>query len=165
MSNNYSLEGFWRGWHSSFNRFLVRYLYKPLGGRQTQLFSVWLIFVFVALWHDFEWKLFVWGGANAFFYAIEVSVKRAVQQSRVLDRLPAPAAALVCAMSGAVYIMVLVCVNLVGYGVGVGGVTTILAKITSPEGMQTGAVCFYFLTIAVLLMQLLERVGWTVSKP
>ena len=26
MCNNFSLMGFWRGWHSSFNRWLVRYL-------------------------------------------------------------------------------------------------------------------------------------------
>ena len=26
MCNNFSLTGFWRGWHSSFNRWLVRYL-------------------------------------------------------------------------------------------------------------------------------------------
>jgi D-alanyl-lipoteichoic acid acyltransferase DltB (MBOAT superfamily) len=163
MSNNYSLEGFWRGWHSSFNKFLVRYLYKPLGGRQRQLYSVWVIFVFVALWHDFEWKLFVWGGANAFFYAVEVSVKRAVQRSGVLERMPAPVAALVSAMGGAVYIMVLICVNLVGYGVGVGGVSVILGKIVSVEGLQTGAVCFYFLTIGVLTMRLVRRLGWSAS--
>ena len=32
MNNNFSLAGFWRGWHVSFNRWLVRYVYVPLGG-------------------------------------------------------------------------------------------------------------------------------------
>ena len=32
MCNNYSVRDFWRGWHRSFNRWLVRYLYVPLGG-------------------------------------------------------------------------------------------------------------------------------------
>ncbi|CAM9625716.1 unnamed protein product, partial [Hapterophycus canaliculatus] len=32
MSNNYSVVGFWKGWHCSFNRWLVRYIFIPLGG-------------------------------------------------------------------------------------------------------------------------------------
>lgn len=32
VSNNYSVQSFWRGWHRSFNRWLVRYVYVPLGG-------------------------------------------------------------------------------------------------------------------------------------
>jgi D-alanyl-lipoteichoic acid acyltransferase DltB (MBOAT superfamily) len=161
MSNNHSLEGFWRGWHSSFNKFLVRYVYKPMGGKENQLLSASVIFLFVALWHDCEWKLFLWGGLNALFYALEVSVKRAVAASGLLERLSPPISALVCAVGGAVYIMVLIGVNLVGYGVGVGGVQTILSKMTSTAGLQTAAVCFYFLTIGVLIMQFLKRMGWS----
>ena len=33
MSNNYTIAGFWRGWHASFNKWLVRYIYVPIGGR------------------------------------------------------------------------------------------------------------------------------------
>lgn len=54
FANNYDMEGFWRGWHSSFNRWLIRYMYVPLGGARTRLASIWLIFLFVALWHDLE---------------------------------------------------------------------------------------------------------------
>ncbi|CAE8644847.1 unnamed protein product [Polarella glacialis] len=32
MCNNYSVRGFWRGWHRSFNRWNVRYIFVPLGG-------------------------------------------------------------------------------------------------------------------------------------
>lgn len=31
MTDNYTLRGFWRGWHCSFNRWLIRYIYVPLG--------------------------------------------------------------------------------------------------------------------------------------
>ena len=34
MSNNYTVRGFWRAWHCSFNRWLVRYIYIPLGGNR-----------------------------------------------------------------------------------------------------------------------------------
>jgi D-alanyl-lipoteichoic acid acyltransferase DltB (MBOAT superfamily) len=55
MNNCYDLEGFWKGWHSSYNRYLVRYLYIPLGGSKWRLINVWIIFTFVAIWHDLEW--------------------------------------------------------------------------------------------------------------
>lgn len=159
MSNTYSLELFWRGWHTSFNKWLVRYLYKPLGGKGSQLYSVWVIFLFVALWHDIEYKLIAWGMLNALFYVVEVCIKRLVVYSG-LHALPAPIYELLCAMGGSVYILVLIGVNLVGYAVGVGGVSTIFGKLLSHEGMKMILGCFYFLVVAVLLMQLLKRRGY-----
>ena len=47
-------QGFWRGWHSSFNLWLVRYLYVPLGGASARLRNTCVAFSFVALWHDLE---------------------------------------------------------------------------------------------------------------
>lgn len=32
-----------------------RYLYIPLGGSKWRLINVWIIFTFVAIWHDLEW--------------------------------------------------------------------------------------------------------------
>ena len=34
----------------------VRYLYIPLGGKRSQWWSIWLVFSFVGLWHDLEWR-------------------------------------------------------------------------------------------------------------
>lgn len=49
--NSYMLvQGFWKGWHVSFNQWLVRYIYVPLGGSSLRLLNIWLIFTFVALW-------------------------------------------------------------------------------------------------------------------
>ena len=159
MSNTYSLELFWRGWHSSFNAWLVRYLYRPLGGRGSQLYSVWLIFLFVALWHDIEVKLVAWGLLNALFYVVEVCVKRVVSYMEVHALLPAPLYELACAIGGAVYIIVLIGVNLVGYAVGVGGVSAMMGRLQSQEGLHMILGCFYFLVVAVLLMRLLKRHG------
>ena len=72
MSNNCSLEQFWKGWHSSYNKWLVKYMYIPMGGRKFRVLSVWGIFLFVAIWHDIEPKLVAWGLLNAIFYLIEV---------------------------------------------------------------------------------------------
>lgn len=34
---------------------LCRYLYIPLGGAKWRVLNIWVIFTFVALWHDLEW--------------------------------------------------------------------------------------------------------------
>jgi len=65
------LKGFWKNWHASFNLWLVRYLYIPLGGQQYRWISIWIIFGFVAFWHDLEWKLLQWAWIMALFFAIE----------------------------------------------------------------------------------------------
>ena len=31
INNNATILGFWKGWHASYNRWLVRYIYVPLG--------------------------------------------------------------------------------------------------------------------------------------
>ena len=50
----------------------IRYMYIPLGGRHARGFNVWPIFLFVAIWHDIEAKLMIWGVLNATFYILEV---------------------------------------------------------------------------------------------
>lgn len=55
------LKGFWRSWHASYNRWLVRYLYIPLGGSAWRAANVWPVFLFVAAWHDLEPRLLHWG--------------------------------------------------------------------------------------------------------
>jgi D-alanyl-lipoteichoic acid acyltransferase DltB (MBOAT superfamily) len=161
MSNNYSLAEFWKGWHSSFNLWLVRYLYKPLGGRNMQFMSVWPIFLFVALWHDMELKLALWGLLNAFFYVVEVGVRRFVAYTAVLEKLPAVVATLVSAGTGALYIIVLIGVNLTGYAVGVGGISLIAGKLYSSDGFWTLGASFYFLSVGVLTMKLLKVYGYS----
>ncbi|KAL0335361.1 UNVERIFIED_CONTAM: Flap endonuclease 1 [Sesamum radiatum] len=55
LNNCCNLESFWKNWHASFNKWLVRYVYIPLGGSQKKVLNVWVIFTFVAVWHDLEW--------------------------------------------------------------------------------------------------------------
>lgn len=37
------------------NCIFIRYVYIPLGGSQKKLLNVWVVFTFVAVWHDLEW--------------------------------------------------------------------------------------------------------------
>ncbi|CAE7873979.1 gup1 [Symbiodinium microadriaticum] len=124
VCNNYSLSGFWRGWHSSFNLWLVRYLYIPLGGRRWLWANVWVVFGFVALWHDLEAKLFAWGFLNAAFMVLE-HLASVVWRSKAAA-LPAEASRWFRAAAGALYIYVLFFVNLVGYALGITGTLGLL---------------------------------------
>jgi D-alanyl-lipoteichoic acid acyltransferase DltB (MBOAT superfamily) len=53
LFNSINFEGFWRMWHRGFNQWLIRYIFLPLGGSRFKLFNIWIVFTFVAIWHDF----------------------------------------------------------------------------------------------------------------
>lgn len=148
MSNNYSLAQFWQHWHSTFNQWIVRYVYIPLGGREYQLFSVWIIFAFVALWHDLEWKLLLWGCLNSLFYSIELFVYKPLRQYRH----GSPWYQWLVSCFGALYILILMMVNAIGYAVGTGGISIVMNKLCSEDGLWTLLGSFYFLMIGVNIM-------------
>ena len=50
----YSLEEFFRGMNRSLNRWIVRYLYIPLGGKNKKYVNIWIIFAFVYFIFNFE---------------------------------------------------------------------------------------------------------------
>jgi D-alanyl-lipoteichoic acid acyltransferase DltB (MBOAT superfamily) len=45
-----SIREFWKNWHSSMNLWIIRYIYIPLGGKNTVHFNARIIFTFVATW-------------------------------------------------------------------------------------------------------------------
>lgn len=73
--NSYSFEVFWRNWHKSFNQWLIKYIYIPIGGKKTKLLNVWLIFTFVALWHEMKLNLMLWGWSISLFLIPEILIK------------------------------------------------------------------------------------------
>ncbi len=83
MYNNYCFEGFWRAWHRSFNVWLIRYIFIPLGGSSYKSLNVWIIFTFVALWHDLQLKLLLWGWFICFFMIPEIFVKGIFNKEKV----------------------------------------------------------------------------------
>ena len=52
MSNNFEIKGFWRSFHATYNKWLVRYIYVPLGGRSSMILGVIVVFAFVVFTHD-----------------------------------------------------------------------------------------------------------------
>eukprot|EP00622_Pseudochattonella_farcimen_P000124 FR734554.1.p1 GENE.FR734554.1~~FR734554.1.p1 ORF type:complete len:294 (+),score=27.45 FR734554.1:56-883(+) len=152
MHNNYSLVGFWKGWHRSFNRWLVRYIYVPLGGDRYRWLNVWVVFGFVAVWHDFEPKLLVWGAMNAIFMSIESGVVIWAHSPALKSLRSGPFWPRICGASGSVWIVLLMTINLTGYGVGLDGTVFILNKLMRPSGLQFLGTTFVIMYSCTRLM-------------
>eukprot|EP00198_Chlamydomonas_reinhardtii_P000481 XP_001689816.1 membrane bound O-acyl transferase-like protein [Chlamydomonas reinhardtii] len=131
VCDNYDVEGFWRNWHASYNRWLVRYMYVPLGGSAWRAANVWVIFTFVALWHDLEWRLLGWAWMMAAAIAPEMAVK-ALGRSKLLRRWHGTAALRhACAAAAAINILMLMSANLVGFVTGLDGIGPLARQVRS----------------------------------
>jgi len=118
MANNYSPLGFWRSWHRSFNLWIVRYLYIPLGGTHRLVATSVLIFTFVALWHDLSPRLLAWGWLVVLFILPEVVARKALPPSIFGEKWWYRH---VCAIGGVFNILMMMGANLVGFVVGMDG--------------------------------------------
>lgn len=133
VADNYSTLSFWRGWHRSFYRWSLRYIYIPLGGSS---FSGWaaalrsigtyvLVFTFVAVWHDVELRLLVWGWLIVFFMLPEMIAGYLVP--RRPDR--SFAYRMVAGTGGLLNIFMMMTANLVGFAFGIDGLNSVIASI------------------------------------
>lgn len=83
VANNYSTLGFWRSWHRSYNLWIVRYIYIPVGGSKRIVLATLLVFTFVALWHDLSFRLLAWGWLVSLFILPELAGRALVPASKV----------------------------------------------------------------------------------
>jgi hypothetical protein len=58
----------------------------------------------------------------------------------------------------ALFIIVLIAVNLIGYALGMGGVSSMLQRILTQEGLWTLIGIIYFLTVGVCIMRRIEKI-------
>jgi len=138
MSDNYSTLAFWRGWHRSFNRWIVRYIYIPLGGsggpgtrgywgKARAMLNFLLVFTFVAIWHDINLKLLIWGWLITLFVLPEVLAgllfpKRKWQSHKEAYRI-------ICSIGAVGNILMMMAANLVGFAVGLDGLKGLVQGI------------------------------------
>jgi protein-cysteine N-palmitoyltransferase HHAT len=141
MSDNFSALAFWRGWHRSYNRWIVRYIYIPLGGSGTpggsnnkswttqvrSILNFLAVFTFVALWHDIQLRLLMWGWLVTLFVLPEIIGKmmfpaRKWQSSPTLYRL-------MCGVGSVANVLMMMIANLVGFAVGLDGIQGLLSGI------------------------------------
>ena len=154
MSDNYSALAFWRGWHRSFNRWIVRYIYIPLGGSGTQqgswgtvrsLLNMLAVFTFVALWHDIQLRLLIWGWLVTLFVLPEVLAGYLFPKRKWQTR--ENAYRVICGVGAVGNVLMMMAANLVGFAVGLDGL----------KGLVQGIVGSYFGTCSLRLLSLSLR--------
>lgn len=152
VNNNCTILGFWRGWHASFNRWLVRYMYVPLGGAKYRLLNVWVIFGFVGAWHDrLAWHLLWWAAIFAAFLAPELAAAAAAARL-----FPTPQSResltyrLIRSFLGAMNVHVLIAGNMVGYVVGMDGAGDLARAYAGGFSSPATTVAYAAFTVAVL---------------
>ncbi|KAK0650324.1 Glycerol uptake protein 1 [Lasiodiplodia hormozganensis] len=157
MSNNYSISGFWRGWHRSYNRWLIRYIFIPLGGsgHGRSIFSVMLtylaIFTFVALWHDIQLRLLMWGWLITFFVAPEMIATLLFPKRKWANR--PNAYRVLCGVGAVAQILFMMAANLVGFAVGLDGLEGLARGIFgSASGLTFFALACGALFVGVQIM-------------
>ncbi|KAJ5899458.1 Glycerol uptake protein 1 [Penicillium taxi] len=172
MSNNYSALGFWRGWHRSYNRWIVRYIYIPLGGgggghnpavtksssassgimdKIMRIRNFLLVFTFVALWHDINLRLLMWGWLITLFVLPEVLGGMLFPARRWRSQ---PTAYRVLTGIGSVgNVLMMVVANLVGFALGLDGLKDLLASLMgSYSGVAYMISCCVVLFVGVQVM-------------
>ncbi|KEG09525.1 glycerol uptake protein [Trypanosoma grayi] len=82
FTNTVSVRDFWRDWHASFNLWIVRYMYIPMGGSRKKQFSIFPIFFFIAIWHDVAFYLLKWAMCVVTIFVLELIVSAAWNSPR-----------------------------------------------------------------------------------
>jgi D-alanyl-lipoteichoic acid acyltransferase DltB (MBOAT superfamily) len=127
MSDNYSLTQFWRGWHRSFNKWNLRYMYIPLGGsagkgimgKARTVANYLAIFSFIAIWHDIQLRLLMWGWLITIFVLPEMIAGMLFPARKWKDR--PNMYRMICGLGGVAQVLMLMVANLVGFALGLDG--------------------------------------------
>eukprot|EP01083_Nonionella_stella_P147148 463783_1 len=156
VNNNYSVQGFWKGWHVSFNRWLIRYVYIPLGGSKgpfsRRVLNIFIVFVFVAMWHDMTANLLIWGIAMAGFLAPEMYLTHASHSPSLAHIRAHWLYRYACALAAAFNMLVLMSANLVGYGGGKDDVWWLLGEFGKAENAPYVILMVFCVCIGALFM-------------
>eukprot|EP00918_Siedleckia_nematoides_P091612 GHVU01201216.1.p1 GENE.GHVU01201216.1~~GHVU01201216.1.p1 ORF type:complete len:555 (+),score=21.44 GHVU01201216.1:83-1747(+) len=141
----FSIQSFWRHWHKSFYVWIQRYAYIPLGGSKRKLYSIPIVFTFVAIWHEFSISLLAWGYLMVLSMIPEVlahmwakGVSTEMRSSRMWKLL-------IC-VGPAVNNMILILANLVGFSMGSSKSERSLATMY----FTTAAIPFWLYTFIVI---------------
>nr|AAO25613.1 GUP1 [Nakaseomyces delphensis] len=148
VDNNYSALAFWRAWHRSYNKWVVRYIYIPLGGSKNRVLTSLAVFSFVAVWHDIELKLLLWGWMIVLFLLPEMFASRYFAQFK--DKAWYRH---ICALGGAVNIWLMMIANLFGFCLGSDGTKKLLTSMFATwSGFLFVLLSFMSLFVGVQIM-------------
>ncbi|ODQ66332.1 MBOAT-domain-containing protein [Nadsonia fulvescens var. elongata DSM 6958] len=156
MSDNYSVMSFWRAWHRSFNKWVARYLYIPLGGNRNNrpIVNSLVVFMFVALWHDIQLRLLIWGWLIVLFILPQVIADKLFPASK-WSKTPEDRQRYrhLCAAGAVVNIWLMMIANLVGFCVGLDGILDMLWRMVgTTEGVMFVVTASVALWVGVQVM-------------
>lgn len=174
MSNHYSVINFWKYWHCSFNQFLLRYIYIPFGGavysnnksqshiyvilRRT--FNVFVVFTFVAFWHDRELKLLIWGWGLVALFLPEFIIRALFNSNlSIIQYIKSNTTLYRCMKSigGSLMIFCMMIANLIGYSIGPNGVYKTLVDFFTNGGIVLSCIAFTTFYCATQIMIAIEE--------
>jgi D-alanyl-lipoteichoic acid acyltransferase DltB (MBOAT superfamily) len=148
VDNNYSALAFWKGWHRSYNKFVVKYVYIPLGGASNRILASLAVFSFVAIWHDIELRLLFWGWLIVLFLLPEFFISTycaQFSQEWWYRHL--------CAVGGVLNIWLMMVANLYGFCLGNDGIVALFKEMFSTlDGLVFFTLANVSLFIAVQVM-------------
>lgn len=148
VDNNYSALAFWRAWHRSYNKWVVRYIYIPLGGSKNRILTSLAVFSFVAIWHDIELKLLFWGWLIVLFLIPEIVATEIFQPYRQEWWYRH-----ICASGAVVNIWMMMIANLFGFCLGPDGTKALLWDMFSTSnGLSFFVIASGCIFIAVQIM-------------
>ena len=75
-----SVTDFWQRWHMTLSKWMLLYLYVPLGGNKVAPWrmycNLWIVFLISGFWHGASWNFILWGAYFGFFLTIEKFTER-----------------------------------------------------------------------------------------
>jgi D-alanyl-lipoteichoic acid acyltransferase DltB (MBOAT superfamily) len=157
VSDNYSTLSFWRGWHRSYYRWLLRYIYIPLGGSSFRtgvdaartVLTYLVVFTFVALWHDIKLNLLIWGWLVVVFFLPEIAAGYLFPRRKWEGR--PTAYRMLCCVGGVGNVLMMISANLVGFAVGLDGLESIVRGIFRDYSGTLGSDLFFFVALFFFL--------------
>ncbi|KAF9450468.1 glycerol transporter [Macrolepiota fuliginosa MF-IS2] len=150
MANNYSTMGFWRSWHRSYNLWIIRYIYIPLGGAKNVIMNTILVFSFVALWHDLTFRLLAWGWLVSLFIIPELLARWLIPSTKY-ERTTWYRH--VAALGAVGNVLMMMGANLVGFVIGTDGAQFFVGELFGTgQGLRflMGAVACLFVGVQLM---------------
>lgn len=85
-----SVKDFWRRWHMTLSRFLMHYIYFPLGGNRKgkarQCLNLAVVFLASGIWHGASWNFVLWGALHGLAVIWETLFPRARFRIKALNQ-------------------------------------------------------------------------------
>lgn len=160
IMNNFTFQMFWRSWHRGFNQWLIRYLYIPLGGTKYVLLNMWVVFTFVAVWHDMNINLVIWAWFICLCFIPEICLAKIISLKRFQFLWKMASWKFVCAIVLTLNNIFICLSNQIGFGCGLRGARDFYSKIQNEGALSFITIILYcvpWLYMVLLLNEFDER--------